>query len=187
MPPVPLSRERIVAEALAMMDEAGLAEVSLRGLAERLGVRAPSLYWHVPTKAALYAEMSETVFRRCLEAVPPARDWQGWLREFGLVLWRAQHEVRDATRLIMLVRPDPDKVEALRRAVAAALARHGLPDPQATLMQRAVQALVTGWTIFDERAGPAPRDSGRAAEAAVRASLDALIAGFARDRPGATG
>lgn len=46
----PLSRAGIVAAAVAILDEDGIEKLSMRRLAERLGVMAPSLYWHVSTK-----------------------------------------------------------------------------------------------------------------------------------------
>ena len=44
-----LSRENIVAVAIEMADEEGLASVTLRGIAERLAVHVTSLYNYVPT------------------------------------------------------------------------------------------------------------------------------------------
>lgn len=43
----PLSRGRIVYEAVALLDEEGLSELSTRRLAARLESGATSLYWHV--------------------------------------------------------------------------------------------------------------------------------------------
>lgn len=47
MPRAGLSRAAVVEAAAALADEGGLEELSLVGLAERLGVRKPSLYNHV--------------------------------------------------------------------------------------------------------------------------------------------
>ena len=52
-----LSRENIVAVAIEMADEEGLASVTLRGIAARLAVHVTSLYNHVPTKEAVLDEM----------------------------------------------------------------------------------------------------------------------------------
>ncbi|WP_129668471.1 TetR/AcrR family transcriptional regulator C-terminal domain-containing protein [Phytoactinopolyspora endophytica] len=46
----PLSLSRIVDAAVAVLDEEGIERLTMRRLAERLGVVAPSLYWHVETK-----------------------------------------------------------------------------------------------------------------------------------------
>lgn len=46
----PLTRDRIVAEAVALLDEDGAAGLTMRRLAERLGAGPTTLYWHVRTK-----------------------------------------------------------------------------------------------------------------------------------------
>lgn len=42
-----VTKERIATEALALIDERGWAALTMSSLAERLGVRAPSLYHHI--------------------------------------------------------------------------------------------------------------------------------------------
>ena len=46
----PLSRERVLNQALQLADEAGIESLSMRKLAEALGVKAMSLYNHVKNK-----------------------------------------------------------------------------------------------------------------------------------------
>ncbi|MFE7741697.1 TetR/AcrR family transcriptional regulator [Nocardia sp. NPDC057455] len=55
-----LSLERIVAEAVALADAEGLANLSMQRLAERLGFTKMSLYRYVPGKAELVALMLDT-------------------------------------------------------------------------------------------------------------------------------
>ena len=52
-----LSLDRIVAEAIALADEEGLASLSMQHLAERLGCAKMALYRYVPGKAELVALM----------------------------------------------------------------------------------------------------------------------------------
>ena len=52
-PRVPLTRERIVEAALALIEDEGLAHFSTRKLGERLGVEAMSIYHHFPSKQHL--------------------------------------------------------------------------------------------------------------------------------------
>ena len=59
-----LDRQRIVAEAVALLDADGLDGVTLRKLAARLGVQAPTLYWHIPNKAALITAIAEAILER---------------------------------------------------------------------------------------------------------------------------
>lgn len=58
-----LTRERIFSAALALVDEEGLAALSLRALGKRLGVSQTAFYRYVPDKAALLEGVSEEVWR----------------------------------------------------------------------------------------------------------------------------
>jgi AcrR family transcriptional regulator len=55
-----LSLDRIVAEAIALADEEGLASLSMQHLAERLGCAKMALYRYVPGKSELVALMVDT-------------------------------------------------------------------------------------------------------------------------------
>lgn len=54
---------QIVTAARELLDEEGLEALSMRRLAERLGIRAPSLYKHFPSKEALEAALISEGFR----------------------------------------------------------------------------------------------------------------------------
>lgn len=56
-----LSREKVLAEALILVDEEGLDTLSMRRLADRLGVKAMSLYNHVANKEAVIDGLVELV------------------------------------------------------------------------------------------------------------------------------
>ena len=81
MPPTrpPLRRARVVAEAMALADEQGLAALSMRALAGRLGVEAMSLYHHVAGKEALLDAMVDAVFGE-LHLPAVGGDWRAELR-----------------------------------------------------------------------------------------------------------
>src|SRR5262245_19727409 len=96
-----ISRDEIVREAIALLQQVGLDQVSLRKLATRLGVEAASLYWHVSNKAELYALVCEQIFNDVLHAMGECPDWESWLRRFGEELWRAQIEIKDVARLVL--------------------------------------------------------------------------------------
>jgi TetR/AcrR family tetracycline transcriptional repressor len=60
-PEEPLSRDRIVAAALALVDKEGLAALSMRRLAAELGVDPMAIYYYLPNKAALEYAIVEAV------------------------------------------------------------------------------------------------------------------------------
>jgi len=76
-----LSVERIADQAVVIADRDGLAALSMRRLAEELGVEAMSLYHHVPSKAALLDLMADALARELPE--PPTGDWRGCLAAAG--------------------------------------------------------------------------------------------------------
>src|SRR5580704_7670017 len=56
-----LSRTQIVEAAYAMLREHGLAGLSMRRLAQDLGVQAGALYYHVASKQDLLAAVAERI------------------------------------------------------------------------------------------------------------------------------
>ncbi len=54
-------RAEIVRAALELLDEKGLEAVSLRAVADRLGVRMNTVSWHVKTKAGLRDLMADAI------------------------------------------------------------------------------------------------------------------------------
>jgi AcrR family transcriptional regulator len=83
VPTTPLSRDRIVAAAVAMADAGGFDSLSMRNLAEELGAGTMALYRHIANKEDLLDDMVDVVFA---EMYPPAigGDWPRELRERGI-------------------------------------------------------------------------------------------------------
>lgn len=57
----PLDRAQIVEAALTLLDKAGLDGLNMRNLAEALGIKAGSLYWHVRNKEELLDLLADAV------------------------------------------------------------------------------------------------------------------------------
>jgi TetR/AcrR family transcriptional regulator, tetracycline repressor protein len=173
-----LSKALIVAEALALINEEGLDGLSLRALARRLGVRAPSLYWHVSDKNAVLAGVMEDVFTRCLASVPDIPDWREWMQAFGAALWQTQHEVRDFARLVTAASIERAQFARTEAQIRARLERLDLPLEQAVRLQSAVQALITGWSSFAHAPYADMLSDLGEIDQLVSQSLSALIGGW---------
>jgi AcrR family transcriptional regulator len=65
---------QIVAAARELLEQEGPDALTMRRLAERLGIRAPSLYKHLPDKAALEAAIIATGFQDAAAAFEAALD-----------------------------------------------------------------------------------------------------------------
>src|ERR671932_2508971 len=71
-----IDRERLVREALALLDAAGFDGLTMRRLAERLGVQAAPLYNHIPDKHELLALLADAICGE-VRAPDPRRPWRG--------------------------------------------------------------------------------------------------------------
>lgn len=94
-----LNRSVITDAAVDLLNEVGLPGLSTRALANRLGVRSPTLYWHVRNKEELLDLVAEAI---CAEAfsIDPSLGWRDQLAQ-GLEQFRdllLRH--RDAVALL---------------------------------------------------------------------------------------
>jgi len=79
----PLSRERVLGAAVALADRGGIGALSMRKLAQELGVEAMSLYHHVASKEAILDGIVDVVFA---EIELPSGDvgWKEAMRQRAL-------------------------------------------------------------------------------------------------------
>jgi AcrR family transcriptional regulator len=84
-----LHRDQIVAAAMELLDAEGVAGLSMRKLAAKLGSGATSLYWHVPTKDDLIDLLIDEVWG---EIDVPEPELAGW--RSGALLFA--HSLRSA-------------------------------------------------------------------------------------------
>ena len=77
---VQLTRERVVAAAIELADRDGIESVSMRRLAQELGVEAMSLYTHVRTKDDLLDGMADAVISK-MPLSTDSVDWKTSLRQ----------------------------------------------------------------------------------------------------------
>lgn len=108
----PLTRPRIFAAALDLVDERGLPDLTMRRLGARLGVEAMSLYKHVPNKEAVVEGVRQLLLDE-LAALradgPPAERWEDALGGVA----RAFREVcRRHPRALPLFAADADRAYA---------------------------------------------------------------------------
>jgi TetR/AcrR family tetracycline transcriptional repressor len=57
----PLSRDRVLDAAMAIIETDGVPALSMRALAAKLGVAVTAIYWHVGNKAELLAALVERI------------------------------------------------------------------------------------------------------------------------------
>lgn len=175
-----LNREIIVAEAVALLKEHGLAQLSLRNVAGRLSVKAPALARHVGNKDSLTALMAEAIFRSGYERMPACDTWQDWLRAFGRALWEVQTDIRDSALIISVAPLEPGVLDGVVTDLKEAMLAYHLNEQTGARMQSSVQALVSGWMLYRHSQKAEWLDALIGIEESFYQSLDALIAGWER-------
>jgi AcrR family transcriptional regulator len=86
----PLSRERVLRSAVAIADAGGIAALTIRSLAEDLGVKPMSVYHHVAGKAEILDSIVDLVFAE-IDLPAPGGDWEAEIR-------RRSHSARAVLR-----------------------------------------------------------------------------------------
>jgi AcrR family transcriptional regulator len=183
-----VSREQLLARARALIEERGLAEFSLRSLAEDLGITSPSLQWHVGSREQLLVDVVDAFMA---EAVLPPRELEpvAWLTDAAVDL---RDHLRKHERLIPLVRELcflAPSIVTIENDVAEALIRLGLDGAGLQRAHIAYLSLVLGFTFIEaardeaaERATPAMRDAMDLAQQEGLASRPALRAALTNTR-----
>jgi AcrR family transcriptional regulator len=178
----PLDRSRIVAEAIAFVDEHGLTQLTMRRLGDQLGVEAMSLYRYVSGREDLLDAMVDQTLSG-LDNDPhlrllPTDGWQAYLQ-------RLAHGVRDIALahpqvfpLVASRHPDapwlrpPLRSLDLVEAFLEALVDRGFSDDAAVAAYRAFSSFLLGQLLLEVSARGA--DTGPAqeplAEAGARAA-----------------
>ncbi|MFI5892819.1 TetR/AcrR family transcriptional regulator C-terminal domain-containing protein [Actinoplanes sp. NPDC051513] len=149
-----LDRRQIVDEAVALLDAEGLDNVTLRKLAARLGVQAPTLYWHIPNKAALITAIADEILTSLpARAAAPEERWQEWLIGVALGLRRALLAHPDGARIISMAQLSRNMV-ALSESAMSTLVAKGMSLHQARVMVLTVERMTIGFVL--EEQGPRP-------------------------------
>lgn len=136
-----LSREQVVAGAYSVLQEQGLGGLSMRRVAQHLGVQPGALYYHVPSKQELLAEIAS----RILAGAPgPTDDPRRAARDLRSALLGA----RDGAEVVSFVhafRPD-----ALTTLATLPALFGGLAPREATWAARALVHYVLGFVAEEQ-------------------------------------
>ena len=143
----PLSRDRIVAAAVALLDAEGVDGLTLRRLADRLGSGVMSLYWHIDNK--------EDVFDLALDSVleyreaPQAAQSQDWRSEVLHMLedWRASMLSHPWSASLLPRRALGPSILSRLELVSTSLSRAGVVDADLNVAIWSLWNYVMGATI----------------------------------------
>lgn len=148
-----LSQGMICEAALGIVEAEGLDALTMRSLARKLEVQAPSLYAHYRDKSELMSDLATTYFVEASDAVYEWASAQDWLMKFGLALYNVLKTRRDAAQLFARAQPPVRSDYISAETAAAPLTDVGYSVETAVEMQAAVIALAMGMAIDHSHTG----------------------------------
>jgi len=179
VPRAGLSRDRVTNEAAVMADEVGLDKVTLAALAERLGVRQPSLYKHMDSLAGLHRSVAIQSKRELGEVLARAtvgRSGAEAIRAMSHAYrnWALEHPGRYVASNAM---PEPGDSEneavslEVIQIVSYVLTSYELAGDDAIDAIRAFRSTLHGFVSYEA-------SGGFALNADIDRSFERLISGF---------
>lgn len=145
----PLTRERVLREALRVADEQGIDALSMRRLGQLLGVEAMSLYKHVADKEDLLDGIADLVMA---EIEPPTvgPDWRAELRHSAISAHDALRRHPWAGPVIeSRLRPGPARLRYLD-AVIGVLRAAGFSLPMVANAFMTLDSHIYGFTMQEQ-------------------------------------
>jgi len=177
----PLSKERVLSTAVELADRGGLESLSMRKLADELGVAAMSLYYYVPNKDELITGMVDLVFEE-IELPPIGHDWKPAMRQRALSTRNALNRHRWAVGL-MESREMPGPASIRVHNTVLGYLREGGFSIEATIQAYSVlDAYIYGYALqektvpFEDREGAAALAQEQARQLETQAQEQQLAA-----------
>lgn len=138
-----LSKERIRDVAMRLIDDDGLSAVTMRRLAEELGVQASSLYSHFPTKDAVLDAVANALITE-VDTSGFTCGWREGLRTWATSYYTVLAAHPNAVPVIAAGAGNREQFLAMANAVHGGLVGAGWPARRATEISGAVKYLVIG-------------------------------------------
>jgi AcrR family transcriptional regulator len=143
----PLDRDRVFLAAIELADEEGLPALTMRRLAEKLGVEAMSLYHHVPNKETILDGMIDFVFS---EVELPDADWRSAMRGRALSVHAALKRHAWAIGLMESRRTPGLRTLRHHEAVLGCLRRAGFTVAQAAHAFSLLDSYIYGFAMQEQ-------------------------------------
>jgi AcrR family transcriptional regulator len=142
----PLTRDRVLAAALALADQGGLESLTMRRLGAELGVEAMALYRHTRNKDDIVDGMVDLVFSE-IELPADTGDWKAAMRERAISLRDALMRHRWAIGLMeSRANPGPSNLRH-HDAVIGSLRSSGFDMPMAAHAYSLLDSYIYGYAL----------------------------------------
>ncbi|GAB3566952.1 TetR/AcrR family transcriptional regulator C-terminal domain-containing protein [Spelaeicoccus albus] len=144
------TRDDVVRTALHILDEYGLPDLTMRRLANALGVQPSALYWHFANKQNLLAELADRIVARAA-ADDPDSSWTTSVRAEAVALRDALLAYRDGAEVVAGTLALGLGSTMARDRFAAAVAAGGFDRETARRAAMALLHFVLGHVSYEQQ------------------------------------
>ncbi|NKY52880.1 TetR family transcriptional regulator [Nocardia vermiculata] len=144
-----LRRADVIDGAVAILDQYGLADLTMRRLATALHVQPGALYWHFPNKQALLGAVADRILTPMDEPVT-ATDWSGQVGELAHRLRSCLLTYRDGAELVSSTYASRLTTSKGRERLASAMIRGGMTREESDLAAFTLLYYVLGETVDEQ-------------------------------------
>jgi AcrR family transcriptional regulator len=148
---VQLHRHDVVDKATQLLDDYGIADLTMRRLARELSVSPGALYWHFADKQALLGAVAD----RILEPAASAVDEALWSRRVVSICTALRNALLSSTDGAELVSASfaagkSERIAEILTRLTDAAAAAGIDPPNAELAARTLVYYVLGFTVDEQ-------------------------------------
>ncbi|TJZ74969.1 TetR family transcriptional regulator [Rhodococcus oryzae] len=144
-----LRRGDVLGGAIAILDEYGLGDLTMRRLATSLGVQPGALYWHFPNKQTLLAAITDEMLAG-VSAPIEVKDWDARLRTVAHRMRDALLAHRDGAELAAASYAARLATNGAHATLASTCGDAGLPDHESELAADALLYYILGQTMDEQ-------------------------------------
>lgn len=143
-----ISRQKVATAGLEIIDERGLEDFTLERLADRLGVRAPSLYHHFADRADIMTSVAYGLLAGIELPEPEGDDWKGFF--LALTARTRQQMLKHARGARLVFDHFPSTLTFPGHEIGVQmLTIAGVPPDDQFMVIRGLEKLVLGISLAD--------------------------------------
>ncbi|WP_328712433.1 TetR/AcrR family transcriptional regulator C-terminal domain-containing protein [Nocardia salmonicida] len=144
-----LRKTDVVDAAVAILDQYGLADLTMRRLAGSLQVQPGALYWHVKDKQSLLGAVGDRILAPMDEPIT-ATEWPAQLTELAHRLRDCLLAYRDGAELVSATYASRLTTSKARERLAGIVIRAGMTREEADLTAYTLLYYVLGQTVDEQ-------------------------------------
>ncbi|WP_339783818.1 TetR/AcrR family transcriptional regulator C-terminal domain-containing protein [Paenibacillus sp. FSL R7-0313] len=111
-----ISEDKILETSWELLAEEGIEKFSMRRLADKLGIQAPSLYWYFKSKQTLYQRLANQISKIILDEFYTEGDWKEQMEGLAVTVRSVLSSYPCSTQLMMMTLPhEPDMIRFTNR------------------------------------------------------------------------